>query len=301
MQPELRYVQRLSASLRVPPGSRIDVTEVSTTRVRRMPTKADAAMRLNEGIALLIDYQDRLWAQATTGVLLVIQGIDASGKDGTIRHVMSGMNPQGVEVHSFKEPSADELAHDMLWRYHADIPGKGRIGIFNRSYYEEVLVVRVHPQLLTSQQLPGKDEPEALWRRRYREINDFERYLTDNGIRVVKVFLHLSRREQARRFLQRIDEPRKHWKFSVSDLRERRHWDAYQDAFSQMLTKTSTPWAPWHVVPADHKWFARLATAATLIDALAVLDPQYPAPAAQARDEMARAAAELRRQLGARR
>ena len=190
-------------------------------------------------------------------MLVVLQALDAAGKDGTIRHVMSGVNPQGVDVHSFKVPSSKELDHDYLWRYAQRLPARGQIGIFNRSHYEEVLVVRVHEELLERQKLPKNSRGAGIWKRRYREINDWERYLTDNGIKVVKLFLNLSKEEQRARFLRRIDLPDHNWKFSAADVREREYWDDYQKAFSEMLSHTSTEWAPWHVIPADRKWYAR--------------------------------------------
>jgi PPK2 family polyphosphate:nucleotide phosphotransferase len=224
----------------------------------------------------LVDYQDRLSAQDTFGVLLILQGLDAAGKDGTIKHVMSGVNPQGVDVHSFKQPSAEELNHDFLWRYQRRLPERGRIGIFNRSHYEEVLVVRVHPELLDAERLPEPARKGDIWNHRYRQINDWEHHLVHNGIAVVKVLLNLSKTEQASRLLRRIDDPSRNWKFSPDDIRERQYWDQYQDAFDEMLSNTSTEWAPWYVIPADHKWFSRLGAAAALIGSLAEIDPQYP-------------------------
>ena len=209
-------------------------------------------------------------------MLLCLQALDAGGKDGTIRHVMSGVNPQGVRVSSFKVPSAGELDHDYLWRYARRLPARGEIGIFNRSHYEEVLVVRVHPEALARQRLPETGADGDIWDRRYREINDWERYLVDNGFAVVKLFLNLSKEEQRTRFLKRIDVPERNWKFSAADVRERRRWDDYQDAFSQMLSATSTECAPWYVVPADRKWFARICAGAVLAHTLIELDPQYP-------------------------
>jgi PPK2 family polyphosphate:nucleotide phosphotransferase len=249
-------------------------------------------------VDLLATYQDRLAAQDTFGVLLVLQGLDASGKDSTIKHVMSALNPQGVTVRAFKQPSAEELDHDFLWRYQCALPGRGRIGIFNRSHYEEVLVVRVHPELLAGERLPAAARKDGVWARRYREINDWERYLVGNGIHVVKIMLNVSKQEQARRFLKRIDKPAKNWKFSASDVRERRYWDDYQRAFDGMLSQTSTPWAPWYVVPADHKWFSRLATAAVLVMALKAINPRYPSVSAADRALMAQARAGLVAELG---
>jgi PPK2 family polyphosphate:nucleotide phosphotransferase len=238
--------------------------------------KDDGDEVLRAGVELLAEYQARLAAQNTYSVLLVLQAMDAAGKDGTIKHVMSGVNPQGVTVRSFKQPSPEELDHDFLWRYQRALPRRGDIGIFNRSHYEETLVVRVHPELLERQQLPEAARGHDVWKRRFREINDWEKYLVDNGIRVVKVFLNVSKEEQRQRFLARIEEPDKNWKFSAADVAEREHWDDYQEAFSEVLSHTSTDAAPWHVVPADKKWFARIATASILIDTLMDVDPQFP-------------------------
>jgi PPK2 family polyphosphate:nucleotide phosphotransferase len=242
---------------------------------------------LEEGIKLLCEYQARLAAQNTYGLLVIIQGLDAAGKDGTIKHVMSGVDPQGVHVVSFKAPSAEELDRDYLWRCAKSLPSRGDITIFNRSYYEEVLVVRVHPELLTAQRLPEKRG--EIWKRRYREINNWERYLVDNGFRIVKLFLNVSKEEQRQRFLDRLEEPDKHWKFSAGDVAKRKHWAEYQNAYSEMLSNTSTSWAPWYVVPADKKWFARLVAAGAIIDALAKIDPQYPVVTGEALQALAEA------------
>jgi PPK2 family polyphosphate:nucleotide phosphotransferase len=298
MDKRLRFMADLIAPLTVPPGSTVKLSRDHDPGYTGQVTKDQAAALLADGTRLLADYQDRLAAQDTYGVLLVLQGIDAAGKDGTIKHVMSGVNPQAVQVTSFKQPSAEELNHDYLWRCQRALPGRGRIGIFNRSHYEEVLVVRVHQNLLAAERMPDPGGHDV-WERRYREINDWERYLTDNGIRLVKVMLNLSKREQAKRFLQRIDHPEKNWKFSPSDISERQHWDAYQRAFEAMLSHTSTDWAPWHVVPADHKWFSRLATAAVLVRALHAIDPHYPAADPAVRGEMLQARDELRAELAA--
>jgi PPK2 family polyphosphate:nucleotide phosphotransferase len=219
--------------------------------------------------------------------------MDASGKDSTIRHVMNGVNPQGVRVSTFKEPSAEELDHDYLWRHERRLPARGEIGIFNRSHYEEVLVVRVHPENLAREQLPPECTGPDIWNRRYREINDWERYLAGNGIRLVKLFLNVSREKQRIRFLRRIERPEKNWKFSASDVRERRYWDDYQRAYSTMLTHTSTEWAPWYVLPADHKWVTRLCAAAVIGQTLIDIDPRYPVPDEAARQELLQARAEL--------
>jgi PPK2 family polyphosphate:nucleotide phosphotransferase len=296
MDTRLRFMTDLVQPLMVPPGSNVRLSRDHDPGYTGQVPRQQAAGLLADGVGLLAEYQDRLAAQDTHGVLLVLQGLDASGKDSTIRHVMSGVNPQAVEVRSFKQPSAEELDHDFLWRYQRALPGRGRIGIFNRSHYEEVLVVRVHPDLLAAERMPGARE--QIWERRYREINDWERYLADNGIHIVKVMLNVSRREQGKRFLKRIDHPDKNWKFSPSDVRERRHWDEYRQAFDIMLNQTSTKWAPWYVVPADHKWFSRLATAAILVRALHAIDPKYPAADPAAREQMMQARTELVAELG---
>jgi PPK2 family polyphosphate:nucleotide phosphotransferase len=298
MDKRLRFMTELIEPLRVGPGSEVDLGRDHDPGYTGQVSKPQAAALLADGVELLAEYQDRLAAQDTFGVLLVLQGIDAAGKDGTIKHVMSGVNPQAVEVRAFKQPSAEELNHDFLWRYQRAMPGRGRIGIFNRSHYEEVLVVRVHQDLLAAERMPPVGGDHGLWDRRYREINDWERYLVDNGIAVVKVMLNLSRREQAKRFLKRIDHPEKNWKFSPSDVRERHYWDDYQRAFEAMLSYTSTKWAPWYVVPADHKWFSRLATAAVLVTALDAINPEYPAADPAIGDQMAQARNELVAQLG---
>jgi PPK2 family polyphosphate:nucleotide phosphotransferase len=256
--------------------------------------KAGVAL-LDEGVRLLSEYQARLAAQNTYGVLVVLQALDAAGKDGTIRHVMSGVNPQGVSVHSFKVPSAKELDHDFLWRYAQRLPARGEIGIFNRSHYEEVLVVRVHPENLDRQKLPKSAKKRDVWERRYREINNWERYLTDNGFRIVKLFLNLSKEEQRTRFLRRIDLPDHNWKFSAADVTERERWDDYQRAFSEMLSHTSTEWAPWYVIPADRKWFSRIGAGAVLVHTLMEFDPRFPTVTKQQREALL----EVRRTLEA--
>jgi PPK2 family polyphosphate:nucleotide phosphotransferase len=298
MDKRLRFMTDLLAPLRVPPGTEVKLSRDHDPGYTGQVAKSQAAALLADGVELLAEYQDRLAAQDTFGVLLVLQGIDAAGKDGTIKHVMSGVNPQAVEVHSFKQPSAEELNHDFLWRCQRALPGRGRIGIFNRSHYEEVLVVRVHQDLLAAERMPPAAAGAGVWARRYREINDWERYLVDNGIHIVKVMLNLSWREQAKRFLERIDHPEKNWKFSPSDVKERRYWDDYQRAFEDMLSQTSTKWAPWYVVPADHKWFSRLATAAVLVTALDAIDPKYPSADPAVRDQMTQVRSELEDELG---
>jgi PPK2 family polyphosphate:nucleotide phosphotransferase len=282
-------IKKRIAPLVVKPHSRVQLaTDFDPDFRGSYVKKSDAAAALSEGVVQLGEYQARLAAQSTYAVLVVLQAMDAAGKDGTIKHVLSGVNPQGVGVHAFKVPSTTELQHDFLWRYQLALPARGTIGIFNRSHYEEVLVVRVHPENLDLQHLPEKSKGADVWKRRYREINDWERYLVDNGVRVVKLFLNLSKDEQRRRFLDRIDEPDKNWKFSVGDALERGRWDDYQHAYEDMLGATSTPDAPWHVVPADHKWFARLAASWIILDALMDIDPKYPTVDAATREQMLR-------------
>ncbi|MEU2778256.1 polyphosphate kinase 2 family protein [Streptomyces sp. NPDC007162] len=281
--------------LRVEPGTKVRLAKDFDPGYKAgISKKKDGVELLRIGVELLADYQRRLAAQDTYGVLLCLQALDAGGKDGTIRHVMSGVNPQGVRVSSFKVPSNEELDHDFLWRYTRELPRRGEIGIFNRSHYEEVLVVRVHPENLLRQKLPDAARGPDVWERRYREINDWERYLSDNGFRIVKLFLNLSKEEQRSRFLERIDVPERNWKFSSADIRERARWDDYQQAFSQMLSETSTPWAPWYVVPADHKWFARVCAAAVLAHTLIGIDPRYPHVSGATLRELAEARRELK-------
>jgi len=288
------WIRHLVGPLRVKPCARVNLARDYDPGARfGVRKKRDGVALLERGVDMLAEYQDRLAAQDTWGVLVVLQALDAAGKDGTIRHVMSGVNPQSVKVASFKAPSAEELRHDYLWRHAQHLPARGEIGIFNRSHYEEVLVVRVHPEFLDLERLPPAHKGKSVWARRYREINDWEHYLVDNGIRVVKLFLNLSRDEQRVRFLKRIDQPEKNWKFSASDVRERRHWDEYQKAYSEMLSHTSTEWAPWHVLPADRKWFTRVCAAAVIAETLIDIDPQYPGPDPDARQELLRAKTEL--------
>jgi PPK2 family polyphosphate:nucleotide phosphotransferase len=290
---------KLAHQIRVPPGTKVTLPKSLDPRhTDGFVHEADAAAALQAGVELLAQYQARLAAQDTYGLLVVLQGLDAAGKDGAIKHVMKGVNPQGVRVSSFKVPSAAELNHDYLWRYARELPARGAIGIFNRSQYEEALVVRVHPENLERQHLPAEARGKDVWERRFREINDWEHHLVDNGIPVVKLFLNISKAEQRNRLLARIDDPDKNWKFSPADLAERSHWDEYQQAYSEVLSHTSTTWAPWHAVPADHKWFARLAVAAVIVDALVRIDPQFPKLGATARKELAKARRQLEAEEG---
>src|SRR5947209_5670389 len=283
----VRRLEDFIAPFRAAPGTKVTLGRTFDPAFKAgIKKKKDGRALIDEGIRLLAEYQAKLAAQDTWGVLVVLQALDAAGKDGTIRHVMSGVNPQGVSVHSFKVPSAEEVDHDYLWRYAQRLPARGDIGIFNRSHYEEVLAVRVHPENLVRQRLPRQGRTRDVWKRRYREINDWERYLSENGFRIVKLFLNLSKEEQRVRFLRRLDLPDHNWKFSEADVHERGHWDEYQKAFSEMLTHTSTEWAPWYVIPADRKWFARLGAAAVLVHTLMEIDPQFPKVGAQQREAL---------------
>jgi PPK2 family polyphosphate:nucleotide phosphotransferase len=290
----VKAMRRFIEPLRVEPGRKIRLPkDFDPGYTAAFIQEEDAGEMLKRGVELLSEYQARLAAQDTYGLLVIFQAMDAAGKDGTIRHVMSGVNPQGVEVSSFKVPSSEEMDHDYLWRSAKRLPARGMIGIFNRSYYEEVLVVRVHPQILAGQKLPPSAKRRGVWERRFREINDWERYLVDNGIRIVKLFLNVSRDEQKERFLARIEEPESNWKFSATDVRERQHWDDYQKAYAEMLSATSTAWAPWHVIPADRKWFMRVAAGAVILEALMQIDPKFPVVSDAAKADMLTAKEEL--------
>jgi PPK2 family polyphosphate:nucleotide phosphotransferase len=273
---------------RITDGKRFRLKEMDSADTGDLSSedKQESHDLLQSGVALLSDLQEKLYAQDRWALLLIFQAMDAAGKDSTIKHVMSGINPQGCQVFSFKAPSHEELDHDYLWRCMKRVPERGRIGIFNRSYYEEVLVVRVHPDLLKSQRLPSALETKHIWKERYEDINAFERYLTRNGIAVRKFFLHVSPEEQKKRFLERLEQPNKNWKFSVSDARERDYWDDYMEAYEQMIQHTSHAHAPWFVVPADNKWFTRLVVAATVIDALQDMDLAFPKVDAERHNEL---------------
>ncbi|MBL8766195.1 MAG: polyphosphate kinase 2 family protein [Planctomycetes bacterium] len=251
--------------------------------------KAKAQDALAAGVELLSELQDRLYAQDKWAVLLIFQAMDAAGKDGVIKHVMSGVNPQGCQVFSFKAPSAEELDHDFLWRCQRSLPERGRIGIFNRSYYEETLVVRVHEELLHRQNLPETLVSKDIFTQRFADIRNFESYLARNGVLVRKFFLHVSKKEQKKRFLERLEDPEKHWKFSAQDVKERGHWDAYMDAYQDVVRETSAPHAPWFVVPADNKWFTRAVVAAAVVEALESLELTYPKIGPQQKAELAKA------------
>ena len=251
--------------------------------------KKEAKDLLAEGVERLSDLQEKLYAQDRWAMLLIFQAMDAAGKDSVIEHVMKGVNPQGCEVHSFKQPSQEELDHDFMWRTNRRLPERGKIGIFNRSYYEEVLVVRVHPGLLAKEKMPAKLVTKDIWKERFKDIRAFERYLARNGTVILKFFLHVSKEEQKRRFLERIDNPAKNWKFAMGDVEERKLWDDYMAAYEDMIRNTSRPEAPWFVVPADNKWFTRLVVAAEVVEALDDLNLKFPSVTGEARDELAKA------------
>ena len=252
-------------------------------------SKDEARELLARGVEWLTEAQERLYAQDRWGVLIVFQAMDAAGKDGAIKHVMSGVNPQGVEVTPFKAPSSEELDHDFMWRCMKALPERGRIGIFNRSYYEEVLIVRVHQELLAKQKLPAQAVGKGIWKERFEDIANFERYLARNGFLILKFFLNVSKREQKKRFLERLDNPDKNWKFSTADARERGHLKGYMKAYEDMIRHTAAPHAPWYVVPADNKWFTRLAVAAAIVEAMAELDLHYPKVGPKQKRELAAA------------
>ena len=270
----------------VAPGAKVHMHDFDPGDTAGFDKPENAGEILAAGVELLADYQDKLYAENARGLLVVLQALDAAGKDSTIKHVMGGLNPAGCQVTSFKAPSPEELDHDYLWRCVRALPGRGVIGLFNRSYYEEVLVVRVHPAFLDAQRLPPRTLGDGLWPQRFREINHFERYLVDNGTEVVKIYLNVSKDEQCRQQLERIDTPAKHWKFNPRDLEERKFWDDYMAAYAEVFTHTSTEWAPWHVVPGDKRWFARIAVAAIIAEKLMEMDPQYPTVSESAREAM---------------
>ena len=297
-RPNLKQIRKFVHPYRITKGHKFRLKDVDPrdTHGLKSESKGRAKELLAHGVEWLADEQERLYAQDRWGVLLVFQAMDAAGKDGTIKHVMSGVNPQGVQVHSFKGPSSEELDHDFLWRCMKALPERGRIGIFNRSYYEDVLVVRVHEELLAKQKLPGKLVTKCIWEERYEDINAVERYLSRNGYVILKFFLHVSRREQKKRFLERLDEPEKNWKFSSADARERQHWDGYMEAYEDMIRHTASKHAPWFVVPADNKWFTRLVVAAAVVEALEELDLRFPEVDKEKRAELAKARRMLMRE-----
>jgi len=261
---------------RITKGEKFRLKDFNPAETNGVKNKEHAEKILARRVGLLSEMQEKLYAQDRWALLLIFQAMDAAGKDGAIKHVMSGVNPQGCDVHSFKSPSAEELDHDYLWRTHKCIPSRGKIGIFNRSYYEEVLVVRVHPPFLRAQKLPDQLITKHIWDERYEDINAFERYLTHNGVVVRKFFLHVSKKEQKKRFLERLEDSKKNWKFSMADVQERGFWKDYQEAYEEMIQRTATKHSPWYVIPADNKWFTRLAVASAIIETLGELDLAFP-------------------------
>jgi PPK2 family polyphosphate:nucleotide phosphotransferase len=292
---QFERIEKFVAPFRVTKGKGFSLKDVDPddTGGLKSADKAEAKEMLAAGVEWLAEQQDMLYAQDHWALLLVFQAMDAAGKDGTIKHVTSGINPQGCEVTSFKQPSVEELDHDYLWRYMKHVPARGQIGIFNRSYYEEVLVVKVHQELLVRQKLHPSLVTKDIWNERYEDIANFERYLARNGVRVLKFFLHVSKAEQKRRFMERLDEPEKNWKFSAGDVAERQHWSEYQAAYEEAIRNTATEHAPWYVVPADNKWFTRLVVAAAVVDAIGELELHYPLISADARAELAAARKQL--------
>jgi PPK2 family polyphosphate:nucleotide phosphotransferase len=273
----------------IDPNDTLDLTSEDKPRAKEA---------LAMGIEVLAELQDMLYAQDKWALLLIFQAMDAAGKDGAIKHVMSGVNPQGCEVYSFKGPTTEDLDHDYLWRCLKRVPERGRIGIFNRSYYEEVLVVKVHPEFLAAQKLPRELLGKNIWKQRYQDIRNVERYLTRNGVIIRKFYLHVSRKEQKRRFLARLEDPQRNWKFSANDVKERAYWDEYMKAYEEAIRETATPEAPWYVVPADNKWFTRVVVAAAAIEALDALDLRYPKVPPAAQKQLAAARRSLMREKG---
>ena len=282
----MSWANKFAKPYRVEHGKKFRLKDHDPADTAKLHSQERAEELLAKGIARMAELQDKLYAQDHWGLLLIFQAMDAAGKDGAIKHVMSGLNPQGCQVYSFKTPSTEELDHDYLWRNMKCLPERGRIGIFNRSYYEEVLVVRVHPEILANERIPAPLVTKNIWEERFQDICSFERYLSHNGFLIRKFFLNVSRKEQRKRFLDRLQQPEKNWKFSAADLHEREHWDDYMDAYEEMIANTSTPHAPWFVIPADNKWFTRLAVAAAVVDALDDLNLSYPTVDQQKRKEL---------------
>jgi PPK2 family polyphosphate:nucleotide phosphotransferase len=287
----IKRARRFSSPFRIDSGKRFRLSRIDPGDTLHLGSqdKPRAKEALAIGIEALAQLQDMLYAQNRWAVLLIFQAMDAAGKDGAIKHVMSGINPQGCQVYSFKAPSSEELDHDFLWRCTKSLPERGRIGIFNRSYYEETLVVRVHPELLAAEKIPSALVTRNVWRERFEDIRNLERYLGRNGVAICKFFLHVSKKEQKKRFLERLDDPDKNWKFSAGDVKEREHWNAYMAAYQDMIRNTATKAAPWYAVPADNKWFTRVVVCAAVIETLAGLDLAYPRVGKGKRAELARA------------
>jgi len=288
-----KTAEQLAERYRIANGEKFRLKDFDPADTGKLHDKDGATELLDDGIKLLSRMQEKLYAQDRWSLLIVLQAMDAAGKDGVVKHVMSGINPQGCDVHSFKAPSNEELDHDYLWRAHKAAPERGKIGIFNRSYYEEVLVVRVHQQILSSQKLPPSLVAKNIWGERFEDIRRFERYLTRNGVLVIKFFLHLSRKEQKKRFLERLEDSKKNWKFSMADVKERAFWKDYQAAYEDAIRNTATKFAPWYVVPADNKWFTRLVVASAVISTLDRLDLHFPDTDKEVKKELQRVRAGL--------
>lgn len=290
----IQKIDDLILSFIVPQGKKISLNKDHHPNYKaHYLEQSEAENDLQESIRALAKYQDILYAQNTYALLIIFQAMDAAGKDSTIKHVMSGINPQGCQVHSFKAPSIEELSHDYLWRCSKALPETGQIGIFNRSYYEEILVTRVHPEILEQRRLPANLIDKNVWERRFKEINNFEKHLVNNGTVILKFFLNVSKEEQKKRFLERIDQPEKNWKFSVNDVKERAFWDDYMAVYEEMFNHTSTKYAPWYIIPADHKWFTRLVVAGIIYTQLKQLNLQYPTVSEEKHQELLQARAML--------
>jgi len=272
----IKEAERIVSRYCITDGKKFRLKDFDPAETDGIEYKKGAQNMVEHSSVMLTEMQEKLYAQDVWALLVIFQGMDAAGKDGAIKHVMSGVNPEGCEVHAFKEPSKEELDHDFLWRAHKVVPSRGKIGIFNRSYYEEVLVVRIHPQLLKAEKLPEELISKHIWEERYEDINAFETFLTRNGVVIRKFFLHISKDEQKKRFLERLEDSKKNWKFSMDDIKERKFWDDYQEAYEEMVQNTSSKRAPWYVVPADNKWYTRLVIASAIVDALNGLDLKFP-------------------------
>jgi PPK2 family polyphosphate:nucleotide phosphotransferase len=290
----MSWAKKLAEQYRVDHGKKFQLKDFDSADTGDLRSKEHAQELLDKGITEMGELQDKLYAQNQWALLIVLQAMDAAGKDGLIKHVMSGMNPQGCQVHAFKQPSQEELNHDYMWRAAYRLPERGHIGIFNRSYYEEVLVVRVHSNILKNERIPEELIGKNIWQKRFEDIVNFERYFSRNGVMVRKFFLNLSRKEQKRRFMARLDTPEKNWKFSAADVRERECWDDYMSAYEEMIAATSKKHAPWYVVPADNKWYTRLVVAAAIVDAMEELKLAYPKVTAAERRALAAAKKQLR-------
>jgi PPK2 family polyphosphate:nucleotide phosphotransferase len=291
----MSWASKISDPYRIAPGKNFKLKDFDPSSTAHVHSKEHAEELLAKGIAEMSEYQEKLYAQDRWAVLLIFQAMDAAGKDGAIKHVMSGVNPQGCQVYSFKQPSSEDLDHDYLWRTTRCLPERGHIGIFNRSYYEEVLVVRVHPEILKNERLPEGLVTKDIWQQRFEDISCFEHYLANNGVLVRKFFLNVSKKEQKRRFVERLETPEKNWKFSAADIKERQCWADYMTAYEEMIAATSTKHSPWYVVPADNKWYTRLVVAAAIVDTLKDLKLEYPTVDPGKKKELLSAKAELLR------